>query len=885
MVPITAAASEHGYPCRMDASFSIGRRTVRATNLEKLFFPETGFTKREVLQYYLDINSIILPHLKNRPLTLKRYPEGVRGSHFYEKDAPKYTPDWVKTFAVRRHLPRGSETTIDYVLVNDAATLVWTANLANIEMHTFLAKAPHLERPTAMVFDLDPGEPAGVLDCARVALRIRTLLEGLGLASFVKVSGSKGLHVLVPLNTPRASYETTGPFAQTVARYLTQELPDLVVATMAKHARRGKVFVDWSQNDAFKSTVAAYSLRAGSGRPFVSMPVTWHELERALKKNNAEALYFSPTAARKRIEKQGDLFSDVLRFKQKLPEGAVSAKAPRNARAPKGSPARRGTDLKAYQAKRDVTLSGEPPPKIATQAGKTQRFVIQKHQASHLHYDLRLEMEGVLRSWAVPKGPSLTPGEARLAMHVEDHPIDYIAFEGTIPPGNYGAGTVMVWDTGAYTTKSGHPVKDYHAGKIELRLEGKKLRGEWVLLRQPRAAADAYSKRDAQWLLIRHGGEGQPLAKKDEDRSVLSGRTLAEIAGPRPAQRRRSSSAPAPSARKGSVRSAAMLKALPEQAPKFVTPMRPEAVATLPDGPEWLYEVKFDGFRTLILKQEDKVMLRSRNDRNLSDQYPSLVAAGRELRCRSAVVDGEIVLLDTAGRPSFQGLQNFSAAADEERLRCFVFDLLNLDGRSLTSLPLEKRRTLLQRIIPEGPIQVSEALQGDPEAVLRGVRELGLEGVVAKRKDSQYDPGRRGGVWLKVKLNAEQEFVIGGWTKGNPFDALLVGYYEDGRLLYAGKVRAGFHKPQRQDVARRLATLPSADCPFANVPENTSGRWGEGLTRGDMAKCSWVKPTLVAQIAFREWTHARHLRHAQFIGLRSDKPARDVRRETLAYPS
>ncbi|MBA3882579.1 MAG: hypothetical protein H0X73_07645, partial [Chthoniobacterales bacterium] len=444
----------------------VGGRELTVSNLDKIFFPETGFTKGEVIGFYTAVADVILPHLRDRPLTLKRYPEGVTGEHFYEKNAPKHKPEWVETFGVPRSEGGGD---INYVLCNDPATLIWATNLADIEKHVLLSRAPDLHQPTSIVFDLDPGEPADVLDCAEIALELKKLLEKWDLTSFVKVSGSKGLHLSVPLNRG-LTYEVTQPFAKTVAELLARQLPGRVVSEMAKSIRGGKVLIDWSQNSDFKTTVCVYSMRAKGAEPFISVPVAWDELKRAVKRKDQKALSFTPSAAVKRIAKLGDLFAPVLTLRQRLP--AEFTKALASGPAPKLStwPKNRDKSLREYVAKRDFTRTAEPTPHLAKgpEIGKAHRFVIQKHAATHLHYDWRLEMQGVLRSWAVPKGPPTQLREARLAMHVEDHPLDYERFEGTIAAGNYGAGTVMVWDYGEYHDITGNPAAAFHAGKMHV---------------------------------------------------------------------------------------------------------------------------------------------------------------------------------------------------------------------------------------------------------------------------------------------------------------------------------------------------------------------------------------------------------------------------------
>ena len=293
----------------------VGGRKLRLSNLEKVLYRAAGFTKAHAIDYYARVSGYLLPHLKDRPVTLKRYPDGVHGEFFYEKDAPAFTPEWVRTFPVPRRSRGGS---IDYILIDDLPTLIWCVNLASLELHPFLHRVPEIERPAYVVFDLDPGEGMDVLDCARVAFLLKEALERAGLVSFVKVSGSKGLQLYMPLNTA-VTYAVTQPFARGLAEQLEREHPDLVVSEMAKAARKGKVFIDWSQNAEHKTTVAVYSLRAKSERPYCSMPVTWEELRRAVEAGDTAPLYFEPAAALARLEKTGDLFAPVLKVKQKLP--------------------------------------------------------------------------------------------------------------------------------------------------------------------------------------------------------------------------------------------------------------------------------------------------------------------------------------------------------------------------------------------------------------------------------------------------------------------------------------------------------------------------------------------------------------------------------------
>ncbi|MFN2530584.1 MAG: non-homologous end-joining DNA ligase [Pyrinomonadaceae bacterium] len=488
----------------------IGKRSVPVSNLEKLMYPGGRFTKAKVIDYYIRIAPYLLPHLKNRPVTLKRFPEGVFGEFFYEKDAPTFTPSWVKTFQVPRRTAGPSD--IRYVLINDLPTLVWLANLANLEIHPFLHRVPRINRPTSIVFDCDPGEGANVLSCARVALLLRNLLRELGLESYAKVSGSKGLQVYAPLNSA-VTYDLTQPFAKAVAELLAEREPKLIVSRMAKMFRTKKVFIDWSQNDDYKTTVSVYSLRAKIYKPFVSLPIEWDELQEAIAKRDVDSLYFSPDEAIKRVEKVGDLFADVLSRTQKLPRDFLSfLKQSTKRTSAKG--------LEFYERKRNFGKTREPRPAEVhrSRQGGRRRFVVQKHAASHLHYDFRLEMHGVLKSWAVPKGLSLKKNENRLSMATEDHPIEYLEFEGIIPQGQYGGGTVMVWDIGTYDLIEGN----YYKGFLRVYLSGAKLKGEWTLSRAP-------DEKRNTWQLIKTDRSAGAMSKGMDDSSALTGRTMKQI--------------------------------------------------------------------------------------------------------------------------------------------------------------------------------------------------------------------------------------------------------------------------------------------------------------------------------------------------------------------
>jgi bifunctional non-homologous end joining protein LigD len=838
-------------------SVKIGNKKLDLSNVDKVLYPETGFTKGQVIDFYSRVAPYILPHIKNRPITLKRYPNGVRGKHFYEKNAPSFTPAWIRTYRIQRS---SSESMINYILINDLPTLVWSANLANLEIHPFLAKAPEIRVPTMVVFDLDPGEGASLVQSCEVAFILRDLLDRLALESLLKVSGSKGIHVHVPLNT-NVTYEMTQAFAQSVAQYLASEHPKSIVSEMAKHKRKGKVFIDWSQNSEHKSTVAVYSLRAKAERPFVAMPVSWRELETALAKNDASKLFFEPEAALKRLEKIGDLFAPSLRLKQTLPKPFLQLST-----QVLSDPSDAGlAALEPYRRKRDFTKTREPAPSVptASRQGGRRLFVIQKHAASHLHYDFRLEMSGTLKSWAVPKGPPYDLHERRLAMATEDHPMDYASFEGIIPAGEYGGGTVMVWDIGTYELLDGN----FWKGKIHVLLNGKKLRGEWVLVK----GNDRNGKGNV-WYLIKAGSAMKRISEKRDNSSALTGRSLGQIAKAEDAVWHSNRTAAKKIATNNGDRISAI--ELPEIGIRFIEPMLSETVEELPeDSHLWSYEIKLDGYRCLALRDEGGVKLYSRKKNLLNSRFPTIVKALESVE-PGMILDGEIVALDNNGRPSFNLLQNFRFTA--KQIHFYAFDLLAHENKNLMGVAFEKRRQLLGILLENiaEPIRISESIDGLPKEIVSAAKHLSLEGIIAKRKDSLYQPGKRSRAWLKYKINKVQPFVIGGYTPGNPFDALIVGYHEGDSLLYAAKVRNGFVPRVRREIAQKFAGLEENSCPFVNLPEKRRTQWA--LTREEMKNCVWLKPELIAQVEFVEWTPDKHLRAAKFVGLRDDKDAREI---------
>jgi bifunctional non-homologous end joining protein LigD len=789
---------------------------LELTNLDKVFYPLVGFRKAQVIDYYARIAPVLLPHLKQRPISLKRYPDGVTGSYFFQKQSPSHRPEWLETTLVKT-----GKRQIDYCLINDLPALVWASNLANLELHTFLHRAPQITRPTMLVFDLDPGQGVDILLCAEVAHWIRELLEGLGIACFPKTSGSKGLQLYAPLNSP-TDYETTKGFAHELARRLATEHPDKIVTKMQKELRVGKVFVDWSQNDEHKTTVCAYSLRA-TDRPNVSTPVSWEEIAAALQKRDPGHLHFESHEVLDRIKKYGDLFEPVLTLKQQLPslESLADAKpVERKERHRKGTQ----PNLQAYRGKRNFTSTSEPQGK--QQPGKELVFVIQKHRARNLHYDLRLAMGGVLKSWAVPRGPSLDPAVRRLAVRVEDHPLEYVDFEGVIPRGNYGAGEMIVWDQGTYRTES-DPLEQLERGKLVFELDGKKLHGEFHLVKTG-------SSEGNQWLLMK-GNDGW-ASKEDvlaQDRSVLTGKRIEEYKNEIPK--------------------------IHIGFPDFrnLRPMLAESADSPFDDPEWIFELKLDGFRALALVDQGNAQLLSRSGNDLSSDYPALIDALAGMRL-TAVLDGEITVLDQDGVPRLELLQSYKKARTGH-LVYYVFDLLFYNDRDLRDQPLSERKEILQFILsPSEYVRYTDHVDETGVEFFNLVQKRGLEGIVAKKKTGHYLNGKRVDHWIKIKCRPVEEAIICGYTESrvnkNELGALLLAVHRNEELKYAGRVGTGLNRAQ--GLMTKLRKLSTKRGPFDVVPKT------------DMP-IHWVQPELVCQVEFHGWTKAGIMREPSFVSLRT----------------
>jgi bifunctional non-homologous end joining protein LigD len=526
--------------------------------------------------------------------------------------------------------------------------------------------------------------------------------------------------------------------------------------------------------------------------------------------------------------------------------------------------------LKKYESKRKFSETPEPEPRVSKRKGGLI-FVVQKHAARALHYDLRLELQGVLKSWAVPKGPSLDPSVKRLAVMVEDHPFDYKDFEGIIPEHNYGAGSVIIWDRGFYRHPSDADgirgerllLEGLEKGDLKFVLEGEKLHGEFALVK--------IRKDEKSWLLLKKKDSHSTTDDILEDnRSVASGKTLEDITEANPKK----------SSRQGRTTRIRQDEALEEGAlkdapakpmPHAVKPM----LATLIDGPfdnpDWIYEMKWDGYRAIAEVKDGKALLYSRNGKSLTKKFAPVSDALKNFRF-DAILDGEVVATDDQGVPDFQLLQDHQLTG-KGHLLYYVFDLIYLQGRDLTGLPLIKRREILKKILPDSPkIRFSDQVDKDGTLFFKVVKEKGLEGIVAKHAQSKYLPGRRSKQWLKVKTHLTQEGVIAGFTEPRGsrkgFGTLVLGVFEGDQLVFIGHSGGGFSAGTITEIRKKLDPLIRKKCPFRVEPETNM-------------PVTWVKPALVCEVAFHGWTDEGLMRQPVFTRLREDKSARDVVREKI----
>jgi bifunctional non-homologous end joining protein LigD len=747
-----------------------------------------------VISYYVEIAPYILPHVVDRAATRKRWVNGVGtakkpGEVFFEKNLPDSAPSWIRRASIQHRTSRNN-----YVVVDGVAVLAWLGQMAALEIHVpqwrLGPRGAHLN-PDRFVLDLDPGPGAGLPECVEVAKRAKKLLRDLGLDAFPVTSGSKGLHLYAGLDGSHDA-EYVNRFAKEFASVLQSELPALVVSTQQKALRGGKVLADWSQNNANKTTIAPYSLR-GREHPTVAVPRTWREL------NDPDLRHLTYDEVLARMKRRDDPLKPLAREN--------------------GSEAPAIDKLTVYRSKRDAAKTPEPVPESAELPGDGNSFVIQEHHARRLHWDFRLERDGVLVSWALPKGVPTDPKTNHLAVQTEDHPLEYGTFEGTIPKGEYGGGKVTIWDTGTYDAEK------WRDGEVIATLTGTKKGG----LGEPRRFA--LIRTGENWLihLMKPADKKPPPKNKSPRRSI------------RP--EKRSSSA------------------------KPVAPMLATAgkAFDIDDEDDWAFEMKWDGYRAVAVCDGPDVTLFSRTGKDMTDTYPEVADALAARDLSDTVLDGEVVALSPDGTPSFSRLQQGTRP-----INYLLFDVLSHDGEALKNATYLERRDVLRDLdLDDGKtLRMPLAFDGSLEDAVASSQELGVEGVVAKRRDSRYRSGTRSSSWIKIKNQQMQEAVIVGWRPGKgsrsgSVGSLLLALPDGDGWRYIGRVGTGFTDRVVVDLTERLKASERKTPPL-DVPRDVA------------REARWVSPKLVGEVTYGEWTPDGHLRHPVWRGLRPDKKPAEV---------
>jgi DNA ligase D-like protein (predicted ligase)/DNA ligase D-like protein (predicted polymerase)/DNA ligase D-like protein (predicted 3'-phosphoesterase) len=763
----------------------VGKRKLELSNLEKVLFPEDGITKAEVIEYYLKIAPTLLQHVKGRALTLIRFPDGVGGESFYQKNRPEWAPDWIEFVKL------GKEEKKDYILATEPASLVWLANLAALELHQLHSRKPDFEHPDYMVFDLDPPEGYDFSKVVSLALDLKSFIESFGYTCFAKTTGGKGIHICCPIE-PQWDFHTVFEAAQTIAQPYTERNVRDTTLQIKKEARKGRVLIDIFRIRSGQSIVSPYSLRGRKGAP-VSMPLTWDEIA-ALK----SPLEYTINNAVDKVVQDGDAWEGMDAYAVEL-HTHRKAKAEKAKKLPVSKKHKTPEQLESYEQKRDFKKTPEPEARILEGTGTS--FVVHRHHASHLHYDLRLEQDGVLKSWAVPRGLPPHPGVKRLAVQTEDHPMKYLTFDGVIPKGQYGAGEMWIYALGKYQI-----TKDKKDG-FYFRLSSKEVNGEYRI----------YKIKAKEWLFERVDTP-QVNYLQDEIEPMLSG-----------------------------------------------------SAGKPPVGDNFIHEIKWDGIRALIAVEDGQVRIRTRNQNDVTKQFPELTVADKSFRATCGLFDAEIVCLDKSGKADFKKVIHRLMSTGETTIQknvktspvyCYVFDCLYMDGRSLIHEPLVKRREWLKDAIKsDTPYRISEAVD-DGEALFEAAREHQLEGIISKDKSGKYLPGKRSDLWLKIKVRNTRECVILGYNPGKgdrsvTFGGLHIAERDGEKFLYRGKVGTGFDDATIKEIFRQIKALQEIKKPIADKVMD------EKISK-------WIEPKLIAEISFSMITKDHQFREPVFVRLRPD---------------
>jgi DNA ligase D-like protein (predicted polymerase)/DNA ligase D-like protein (predicted ligase)/DNA ligase D-like protein (predicted 3'-phosphoesterase) len=767
----------------------VGKRELELSNLDKVLFPEDGIVKAQVIAYYLGIAPTLLNYVKGRALTLIRFPDGITGESFYQKNRPDWAPGWIEFVTLGKEKK-------DYIIATEPALLVWLANLASLEIHQLHSRKPNHEFPDYMVFDLDPPEGYTFPDIIPIAVALKALLEEHGYTPFVKTTGGKGLHICCPIEA-KWDYHTVFEAAETIAKPFVESRPEEITLQIKKDARKGRVLIDIYRIRSGQSIVSPYSLRGRNKAP-VSMPLTWDELETVKNPN-----VFNIETALEKVTRDGDAWEGFDAYAVAIHTQRPKEKKRTTPINPRGDKHKSPAQLEAYAKKRDFAVTPEPAAKPLEES--TNRFVVHRHHASRLHYDLRLEQNGVLRSWAVPKGLPPFPGVKRLAVQTEDHPIEYLKFDGRIPKGQYGAGEMWIYALGKFQI-----TKDKKDG-FYFKLASKEVTGEYRI----------HKMKEKEWLLERVDEPQVDYIHHD------------------------------------------------------IPPMLSENGTKPPSGDDYIYEIKWDGIRAMISLEDEKITIKTRNQNNVTDQFPELLLGPKAFRATNGLFDAEIVCLDPQGKPDFKKVINRLMASGETTIQklsrslpvhCYIFDCLYLDGRALINEPLLKRKEwLVDAIRADTPYRVSEHVD-DGAFLFEAAKEHVLEGIIAKRKDGRYIPGKRSDLWIKVKVRQTAECLVIGYTegkgnRGQAFGALHIAEKTENGNVYRGKVGTGFDDNTIKEMFALIKRSKEIKKP-AFVPKLLDDK----ITK-------WLDVPFVIEASYAKLTPDKIFREPVFVRLRPDLDA------------
>jgi DNA ligase D-like protein (predicted ligase)/DNA ligase D-like protein (predicted polymerase)/DNA ligase D-like protein (predicted 3'-phosphoesterase) len=716
----------------------VGKRKLELSNLKKVLFPEHGIVKAELIEFYLKLAPTILSHVKGRALTLVRYPDGIHGETFFQKRRPDWAPEWID------HVSLGDTKKIDYVLLSEEASLVWLANLACIELHQTHYRKPKYENPDYFVFDLDPPDNYGFTNVTALAFELREHLENHGYHPFVKTTGRKGLHIVCPIE-PKFDFKQIFEAAQVVAKSFVAARAGSTTLHIKKESRKGRVLIDIYRNRQFQTIISPYSVRGLPGAP-VSTPLSWEQLETVEDPSSLD-IYTVPDM----VLEDGDQWEAIAAYStplhtQRRPKARKNAlKKSRTYKTPE--------QLETYAGKRSFDKT--PEPTAGDLDGLGNAFVVHRHHASRLHYDLRLEHEGTLRSWAVPKGLPPRPGIKRLAVNVEDHPIEYLNFEGSIPKGEYGGGHMWVFAQGRYEI-----TKEKKDG-FYFRLQSRELNAEYR----------TYKTKGKDWLLERVDNPQVDWLVDPPDFMLASSRRDVPASG------------------------------------DYLYEVKWDGIRAM---------ITLDEGEVRILSRNRRDITEPFAELLAPDKAfrASSLVLDAEIVCLDD--EGRPLFKDVINRMRQTTESAIKRGMSRHPVVCYVFDLLYLDGRPVHGEPIERRREWLTDVIKTGSAyRVSETV-ADGSALFAATSQMGLEGIMAKEAGSRYYPGKRSTQWVKIKARQTADCVIIGYTQGkgdraSTFGALHLAQYDSGNLHYVGKVGTGFDDRKLRNVLTELKKVKEAN--------------------------------------------------------------------------